>query len=107
MSIIMECWSFVARSSDPWTAPEVHGFGLHGNVHGHPRHLDGKEVTTSRIVGRRGNVFVTMSGSEYVLVTVDPRYEKQYPNAPERMLKAVNELPNVAGNANEEGTTRE
>lgn len=67
---------------------------LNGNVYGHPnpRHNDGKEITTSSVIGKRNGLVVTKSGSEYDLVDVSPDYEKTYPNAKERMM---NSLPEV------------
>lgn len=79
-------WCIIARSS-PWLQPPEHErFCLHGVVRGHYRCADGKEVTTSTIVSRRGDRVVTKSGSEYELGPADPMYEALYPNARERML---------------------
>ena len=66
---------------------------MHGFVSGHPCCADGKEVTTSCVVGRAGNKVVTKSGSEYELGTVDPAYESMFPGAPQRVLARLSRIP--------------
>ena len=106
----IECWSFGLRASDPWKAPELlaheHGLGLHGKVFGHPIKPDGKEVTTSRLIGRRGSVFLTKSGNEYILGEVDPAYEKEYPDALNRMMSAIKDVSANHSDNDEDGVTR-
>ena len=76
---------------DNWTAPECRAYHLYGEVYGHPNFEDGASVKTSRIVaiedkGDHKEVS-TGSGSVYVLYKddVNPEYEKEYPNAYERL----------------------
>ena len=50
---------------------------LHGQVHGHPEHEDGKAVTTSRITDFDPKAkTVTTRSRTYELGAVDPRYSK-------------------------------
>ncbi len=81
----LENWVVTFRQEDPYRAPEAKQC-LHGNVYGHPDHLDGEEVTTSRIVATDDKFVTTSSGSKYELGAVYPDYEKQFPNARERLL---------------------
>ncbi|MFO1502118.1 MAG: hypothetical protein U1G07_27720 [Verrucomicrobiota bacterium] len=67
---------------------------MHGFVSGHPRCVDGKEVTTSLVVSRHGNKIVTKSGSEYELGKVDSFYESMFPNARDRILARLR--PDIA-----------
>lgn len=71
----LDNWS-VLPGGGPYTAPEVGGKVLSGLVYGHPRHQDGKHVTTSRIEHAEGNIITTHSGSKYELRTPDPEYIK-------------------------------
>jgi len=70
----------------------VFGSNLHGIVFGHPKFENGTEITTSKIVGTREGLILTYSGSEYQLEDVDPEYEKAFPNARQRLLKAAEKL---------------
>jgi hypothetical protein len=82
----LEKWCVISRSSPALEPPELERFCLHGFVSGHARCADGKEVTTSLVVGRNGINVVTKSGSEYELGIVDPVYESLYPKAKRRLL---------------------
>ena len=84
----LENWSVVHGPSDPYQPPELWVKRLHGKIYGHPRFDDGKDVTSSRIVGIEGDFIVTGSGSRYELGAVDPQYETAYPNARERLFKS-------------------
>jgi 7-cyano-7-deazaguanine synthase len=78
-------WSLGGHPTSPYQAPETN-LRLHGVVTGHPNFPDGSEVTTSRIKEVRNGKVYTHTGSEYELGTVDPEYEKLYPNALHRLL---------------------
>lgn len=88
----LDNWAVVVRSFDPYRAPELQASSLHGNCRNHPRFADGSEVTTSDIVGKRGEYVLTKSGSVYELGTTDPNYEKLYPNAKHRLLTTLKEV---------------
>jgi len=92
MSVKIENWSTCTRKRTPYESPEIHGMGLHGNIYGHPLHDDGKIVTTSRIVGKRSGLVVTKSGSEYELGKIDAEYDKQFPNALNRLMETLPEV---------------
>jgi hypothetical protein len=89
-------WSYgTSQKVDAYTAPEMIFTQLQGNVYGHPnsqRHPDGKFIVTSAVKGKRNGLVVTQSGSEYELIDVDPGYEKEYPNAFERLMKTLPEI---------------
>jgi hypothetical protein len=93
-SMKLENWSFTVRGCDPYTPPEAGEPVLQGNVYGHsnPKHHDGKFIVTSRLKGKRNGLVVTQSGSEYELGTVDPNYEKAFPNAKERLLTQLKDI---------------
>jgi hypothetical protein len=94
MNTQLKNWSF-GVSGDAYTPPEMMEPRLSGKVYNHPnptRHYDGKEIVTSRIVGKRKGLVVTQSGSEYELLDVDPEYEKLYPNAKERLINQLKEI---------------
>lgn len=87
----LENWAIVS-DADPYTPPEGVNYYLIGAVYGHtkPRHYDGKEIRTSRIVSVTADgLIVTKSGSQYQLGQVDPQYEKEFPDAQARVLKAI------------------
>lgn len=82
-------WSIVAPL-DPYKAPEQISVNLYGIVEGHPEHKDGRDITTSRIVGKTPEGHVrTRSGSTYELGDVDPAYEAEYPGARERLMETL------------------
>jgi hypothetical protein len=83
----LENWSIVQEELNPYQPPEMHRQCLHGKVYHHPDHADGTEITTSVIVDAHNRIVTTRSGSEYILGEVDPEYEKQYPNAKQRLFK--------------------
>jgi len=92
---ILENWSVCTEIEDLYTPPELISPRLQGKVYGHPnseRHYDGKFIVTSAPVGQRNGKVVTYSGTEYELGTVDPKFEKLYPNSRERVFK---NLPQV------------
>lgn len=82
----LEKWCVISRNLPALQPPEQERSCLHGFVTGHPRCHDGKEVTTSLVMGKNGNKIVTKSGSEYELGAADAFYEAEFPNARERLL---------------------
>jgi hypothetical protein len=88
-SIELENWSIVYI--DPWKAPELQEPLLHGNVYGHPKFMDGEEITTSQVVGfdKSTNIITTYSGHKYKLGKVDSLYEKEFPDAYNRVIKSL------------------
>lgn len=67
--IKLEDWSTIFTDPDPYKPPELQVMRLHGKAYGHPRHEDGKEVVTSRVVDLdlEGRSAKTRSGSTYTL----------------------------------------
>ena len=101
-TIRLDYWSVCHGGSNlinPYMAPELavdlNGLELHGKVTGHPRKTDGKIISTSRIVGKRNDLVVTGSGSEYDLGEIDPEYVKAYPSAKEAKAKLMDALSEV------------
>ena len=82
-------WSIVAHSGNPYLAPELHSCCLCGIVSDHPAFEDGARIQTSSIVAKNDEEIVTFSGSTYLLGTVDPDYESQFPGAYERLLDSL------------------
>ena len=72
----------------PYTAPELITQHLNGDVVGHPKFEDGKNITTSPIVGSEGIYVKTQSGSLYELIDPHPDYEKQFPDAKNRLFNS-------------------
>ena len=91
--IRIEDWAVI---ESPFTG-ETH---LSGKVYGHPTYRDGVSVVSSSIVGgnAKEKVIITMSGSHYTLGQVNENYEKIFPNAEERVWKAI-QMMEVANNA--------
>lgn len=67
-------WRLVADPRDAFKAPELRGSCLCGIVHGHPKKRDGREIVTSSIVGVRGRLVITSSGTHYRLGPIQPEY---------------------------------
>ena len=72
--IRIERWAVKPARGSDFSAPEVRGIRLRGDVFGHPRHPDGNRVSTGPIVKVEGRTVTTESGSVYVLGAPDPRY---------------------------------
>lgn len=72
-----------------YDAPETIKLYFGGNVFGHPFFKDGDRIITSHITSYSNGKFYTFSGTEYELGKVDEKYEKQFPNAYERVLKSL------------------
>lgn len=87
MSKKIYAWGLVPSS--PYHAPEVVTMHIHGL-------LDSEDsehwIKTSRIVGKRNGLIVTNSGSEYELMDVNEQYERQFPNARERVFNNLEEV---------------
>ena len=80
----LENWSVCQRN------PYSTACYLAGNVYNHKSKPDGKEVVTSRVITIENGLIITSSGSKYELGDVDPNYEKEFPNAKERILNSFN-----------------
>lgn len=86
----IENWCLVhMNDNNGYDAPETRKLYFGGNVFGHPFFEDGHRVITSHIVSFSNGKFYTFSGTEYELGKVDEGYEKEYPNAYERVLKSL------------------
>jgi len=85
--VVLNNWA-VMGESDPYKAPEQFGPRLSGDVLGHPKHDDGKHVTTSPLVRRlavrntgtnilplRDGMIVETANTYYKLDGVDPKYK--------------------------------
>jgi len=82
----IEMWALVFSEKSPGM------LYIEGEVHGHPKQPDGKEVVTSSIIGRHGELIVTTSGNEYELGVVNPVYERMFPNAKQRLFDRIDQL---------------
>jgi hypothetical protein len=91
--IRLESWAFGIHYNDEYTAPEAGNPVFYGKVYGHPKHADGALIRTSTVVGfsTEGKI-ITRSGSVYELGVVNPEYEKRFPDAQARMMKALREM---------------
>jgi hypothetical protein len=89
MVMKLEHWRVVSRFDLTLPSPDKKPIHLQGIVAGHGIIPDGRQVTTSRVLSRRGDKVVTRSGSEYELGRPDRQYERLYPNALERLLGAL------------------
>ena len=77
---VLDNWSTIFASNDPFLAPELNQMALQGNVYNHPRFDDGEFVTTSPIVDvDKNNNIITESGSIYQLYQADEKYAKKFP----------------------------
>ncbi len=81
----------LTSNQDGYKAPEQVVPKLHGIVIGHPRISDGESITTSRLLGRRGDLIATRN-TLYRLGAIDPEYDKLYPNAKGKMLASLPEV---------------
>lgn len=85
----LENWALTPTDRNPYLAPELQSMVLIGEVYGHPRFEEGHHISTSTIVGKRGEVILTRSGSEYELGEPHPDYEAAFPNAKQRALSSI------------------
>lgn len=65
---------------------------LCGDATGHPKKPEPHFITTSRVVGRIGDVILTKSGSRYKLGNPKADYEETFPNARQRLLTTIPEV---------------
>jgi hypothetical protein len=84
-------WS-VASAADEFTHPDLCPPVLQGFVFGHDKFEDGKHIITSVVIGKRNGKVITKSGSEYVLLDIDPNYEKAFPNARKIVFDSLKEI---------------
>lgn len=84
----LENWS-LSQFDWPACPPELGDKRLLGVVTNHPVIPDGDDAMTTKIItiNKQEQTVTTRSGSVYTLGEPHPDYEKQYPNARERMFK--------------------
>lgn len=92
MRPVLHDWALVPSSATPYSDPEARGACLFGTVQGHDRFEDGLVVATSRVVGKRGEFVVVRSGTLYSLAAPAENYERDFPNAKERLFAALPEI---------------
>lgn len=91
--ILLSPWA-VVTPADPYIAPECRVPLLSGDAFGHPRFPDGKNITTSAVIGKdaQDNV-LTKSGSVYQLGDPATAYAEAFPNARQRLLDSLPLIP--------------
>lgn len=92
MNPTLEDWAVVTTPISPYQAPEARSHRLHGKVSNHNLFVDGAEVTTSAILGKQGEFVVVKSGKLYSLGTPAEDYERQFPDAKERLFDSLPEI---------------
>ena len=87
----IENWALIVVLTSPYQAPELGTPCITGQVYGHPEFTDGTTITTSRIEGWDPvhKAVVTHSGSGYMLGKVSAKYERQYPDALNRLINKL------------------
>jgi hypothetical protein len=84
-------------NADPYKAPELWKLRLAGEIAGHPRHYDGKTVSTSSVLSIKDDngvlVAETRSGSLYKLGNPDKLYAKWLA---EKRNTTPNNIPNCS-----------
>lgn len=86
----LENWGMITVNTSPYEAPELSKFILVGEVYGSERFDDGQYIRTSHITGIDSNENVlTSSGSRYKLGEASKDYEDLYPDAYNRLVKAL------------------
>lgn len=93
MSVQLRQWCIVHRFTH--LPPEL-GSTLAGIATGHPKNLEEHFVVCSRAVGKRGELVVTASGTEYELLDPKEDYLALFPDAKSRVLRTLPELPESA-----------
>ena len=95
--MLLKNWSVTSDIDARFIAPEMMHYHLQGEVYGHPRFENGRNVITSRIIeiNDKGDYkeAITRSGSIYELYReyIDKEAEKKYPNYYERLkLEYIN-----------------
>ena len=84
-------WAIVS-SNEPYQAPECRTSHIIGEVYNRSRFSNGERVTTSAIIGKKGNLVCTASGSEYQLGRVSQSYSKMFKNARKRLFENLEEV---------------
>jgi hypothetical protein len=84
----LENWALIPTPHTQYTAPELIGMQLTGDVKGHSRHDDGRFITTSRVIGRSENGVHTRN-TVYTLGKPHPDYEAQFPGAASRFMASL------------------
>ena len=86
----------VTAQADAYTPPEGIRECLGGEVVNHPKYPNQvKSLLTSAIVGYEDGCIKVASGHLYELGTVDPDYEKAYPNAYQRLIDGAKKRTNI------------
>lgn len=88
----LDNWSIVSTPFDQYQPPEAQPKFVQGTVSGHPIFPDGHDIVTAAIekaieLEGRTRIF-TWNGFMYELGTVNPDYEKMFPGAAMRVIKA-------------------
>lgn len=93
--IQLEDWCVVPVR--PYAAPEE-GARLNGIAHNHPKFDDGDRITTSVVMDYDGEtgVFTVASGKRYRLGEVSPDYEREFPDAAERVRLNASKMRDVS-----------
>jgi hypothetical protein len=75
--------------SEPHHPPEY--AKLYGKVFGHPNYEDGEGIFPSVPIAfdEESRVFTGYSGRQYKLESIDPGYEKEFPNALDRICDRI------------------
>lgn len=92
-AVRLENWAVVLPPGlNPYSAPEQITQHLSGDAYGHGRFPDGHPITSTRIVGKRGAMVATRSGSHYLLGTPAADYLAVFPDAEARLMNSLPEL---------------
>ena len=81
------------ESPTPYDAPESITHHLNGEIWNDSRFANGANVTTSTIKGKRDGNVITKSGTVYELGDPHCDYELAFPNAKERLMNSLPEIP--------------
>lgn len=73
--VLIHNWHIIATVPDAYTPPEQIVYILQGNIYGHPYHIEGKYVRTSRIISAKGRIIQTKN-TTYKLGRIDEDYRK-------------------------------
>lgn len=84
MTYTLENWSITLCPRNPYLAPELRRACLQGQ-----RDSEEGYVITSPILGKTPDNHIQTHNSIYILGTVDPAYEAQFPGARNRLLSTL------------------
>lgn len=91
--ILLSPWAIIS-TPDPYLAPELRAPHLSGDAFGHPRFEDGKNITSSRIIGKDASDNIhTKSGSIYQLGDPATAYAEAFPDCRRRLLDSLPLIP--------------